>query len=341
VIDTVELIWGRSLGTAERRIDAPRAGRRAEPAADPIRLDINDLVDKFGSPNGELKKHQYESGEYVAGTWKVGDVTLMYQEGRVELRASLPKVLVGRNDVVLDERDTHRALRQLVALGQEAIDHPLSLEEARPRRLDLAYQWDVPSVDFVLEHLKTAMNVRRKRFTYNVSPGGGRSIMWGYGARKSYGYRFYDKGAEIAEKAQRAREDTMRDAWRRGDIDKLLRYELQEKRPGRVRLIHEQGYTATAIREALNAPFETLARVPRYTFESLIVQDGVAIAGCTLYLVEHPDGLSTIRRVKSPATYYRWRMRTREAVNLDVGDWKLEIPDDAFGPGVSLWQAAA
>ena len=158
MIDSAVLTWGHALGTTERR-----ARRVAEPVAAPVRLDLLELVDRLGGDEGQVRAIKYGDGDWpVFGHWKVGDVELLYREGRVELRASLPKLLTGRNDVVLDERGVHDGLRELVRTGEELTRHPLELREAVPTRLDYAYQWEVPSVAFVLEHVKSAFAPARK-----------------------------------------------------------------------------------------------------------------------------------------------------------------------------------
>lgn len=346
MIDTVELVWGGRFGTAARRADAPQSGRRREVVADPIRLNVMDLGRRLGTDDGQVRIQLFGDRTWTGGHWRIGDaITLMYRTGRVELRASLPKLLVGRNDVVLTDCGVHEALRELVAQASDAIAHPLSLREAVPRRLDYTYQWDVPSVTAVLEHLKTALNVPRKRRTLNVDPRGGASLVFGYGSR-SWGIRFYDKVGEMAAAgiADPVVELDVETKWivpetHARERDRLLRYEVQEKRGPRLRLIHERGYTAGDVRAELARPLTPLGEIRTRDLAGLIGEHGIAGAFAAAFVAEHGDEALAALRVRGAHrnTVSAWRRRGR-IVEQALRGWHPVIPRTAFvAADVGLW----
>jgi hypothetical protein len=350
VIDTAELVWGHLLSSDARRVDAPGRGRRFEPTSPPIRLEWDELLARRGSPRGEVQRRVYGDGEATLGGWQVGDVTVQYVEGRVELRASLPKLVTGRNDVVLDEHGVHDGLRTLARIGGELVGHELELRHAVPKRLDYVYQWEVPSVANVVECLKSAFAPARKVRTENVSPFGGRSITWGYGTKRVL--RFYDKRAEIAEKAARAgelgrgkeRREAMLELSR--DFDTLLRFEVQDKRREKLHLVHENGYTAHAARRELETAIVRLQSktIACANFEALLRSHGdwvhaVAYTAAAFHFLEHPENLTVATRFLSRRAKYAWRRRVREA-SLAVAEWLPVIAPDAFVAASSLWDFA-
>lgn len=334
MIDSVALTWGHALTTSSRRPERPRSGRKVEPLSPPVRLDFPELVERLGCEEGQVRSIRYGDTWPVFAHWQVGAVELLYREGRVELRASLPKLLTGRNDTVLDERGVHDGLRELVRVGRELTRHPLELREAVPTRLDYAWQWDVPSVAFVLEHLKASFHPARKLRTENVSPKGGRSFSWGYGSQRVL--RFYDKVGELRARG----EETDR------ELDTLLRYEIQERRRQKLRLVHEHGYRAGDVRHELEHAIASLATVSLRDFRELLDTYGsyphrVAYALGSLYLVDHDEFWPVLRKVTSKSTIYRWRKRANRAAAIAVGDFDFHIPPHAFDSGESLWTAPA
>lgn len=360
LIDSATLTWGATLSTAERR-----ARRSFEPTSPPIMLNWNELGDRLGRDDGEIRVIGYKGGQQPYGHWQVGDVDLLYRDGRLELRASLPKLLTGRNDVVLDEAAVHAGLRKLRDVGAELIDRPLDLAQATPTRLDYVYQWEVPSVAFVVEHLRSAFSPARKLRTENISPLGGRSITWGYKSAKVI--RFYDKTAEVAEKAakevvhglprdrleamqpherrraivyarQKAREQAFKDA----ELDTVLRYEIQDRRRPRLRLMHEDGYPGWRAQEELERTVDVLGTVSSRDFAALIDSYGdwphaIAYAAASLHFADHEADLAVVRGRVSRRAYYAWRRRTRQAA-LAVADWTPRLPPAAFSSGSSLWR---
>jgi hypothetical protein len=331
MIDSVALAWGGSIGTAERRTNAPRAGRRAEPVSPPVHLDMRGLHERLAGDDGQLtvKRYGHDETPYVAGHWQSGSIDVLYREGRLELRASLPKLLTGRNDVVLDERGVHDGLRELVRAGAELVQHPLELREAVPTRLDYAYQWQVPSVAFVLEHVKAAFAPARKLRTEHVSAKGGRSLVWGYGSRRVI--RFYDKVGELAAHGEESEHE----------LDTLLRYEIQERRRPKLRLVHEQGYRADVVRRELAQGVQVLGASALHDVEALLDSYGdwphaFAHVMAALHLAEHDEFWPLVRTRLCRNAYFAWKKRAREAA-LAVGDWQPIIPLNAFDAGSDLW----
>lgn len=327
MIDSIRLVWGHAIGTAPRR-----ARGVTEPLAAPVRLDIDALGKRLGDTDGEITTKTWgDGGPSRYGHWQVGNTDLMYREGRVELRASLPKLLLGRNDVVLDERAVHDALHKLVDVGRELTQHPLDLREADPARLDYCYQWEVPSVAFALEHVKAAFAPARKLRTENVAPAGGRSLVWGYGSKRLI--RMYDKVGEL--KAHK--EDIPVGA----ELDVLLRYEIQEQRRLHLRLVHEDGYRAASVRRELEHGLKALTAIAAYDVDAILAGYGefkfaMPFVLATLYLVEHDEMWPWVKKNVSASAYYRWRARVAEMA-MTVGDVRLDIPEDAFESGSTLW----
>lgn len=339
MIDSVAFVWGQAIGTAERR-----ARGEAEPLSPPVRLDFDRLGDRFGRGEGEITTKTFGDGEPARyGHWKHGAIELMYREGRLEVRTSLPKLLVGRNDVVLDERGVHDALCELVretnaaltGCGVNATSPQLSLRTADPARLDYCFQWQVPSVAFALETMKSSFHPSRKIRTENVSPAGGRTLMYRGGKRV---VRFYDKVGEMLAR----KEDIPPDV----ELDTLLRYEVQDRRRGHLRLVHEDGYRAGAVRRELDVGIKGLSALAVRDLDAILASYGeskyaIAFTLRDLYLVDHEEAWPWVRKHASDSAYYRMRQRVRAAA-LAVGDLDVEIPHGAFESGASsLWTLEA
>lgn len=395
MIDTVSLSWGHEGF---------------------VRIDWDDLVERFAGEKGRVteitptgdrrwrvRHHSFLNKTHATdnrsagcpspakryGSWKVGDITLMpgRESGRVEVRASLPKVLMGRNDVLLDRSGVHDALREVVGRASELLRVDLSLEDARPFRLDYVYQWEVDSVAGVLGEVRKALKAPRKDLTEWVSRTGalGRSLYYGLGTKDVW--RFYDKAAEVAQneivsvahgiepeefddlidpellrwmspgerkaqldlamrererKVRNARRDVREQILRDANIDELLRFERQDRRPKVVRRIHADGYQPLDVLTELRRPLESLESVVLRSFEDILAAEtgqhriGNAIAKWALS--EHPELLPVLRKEVHRNTYSRWRKRARESA---VRTWAPEIADDAFGDDVSAWEEAA
>jgi hypothetical protein len=349
VIDSVALVWGggQRAPTGRKAVD-PFLDQR--PTRPPLYLDFETLVESLGSQEGEARKVRYGRDEKAMGNWTIGDVGVLYRDGRLELRGSLPKILTGRNDALLDARGTHDGLRELVRLGDSLIRdareranelrqrdgtitsfdlRPLTLEDADPSRLDYVFHWDVPSVGFAIEHLKSYFKPGRfdKLRTEHHAPKGGHSLVYGYGSKRVI--RFYDKVAELAAHGEESS----------APLDTLLRFEIQDRLRDRVRSIHHGGYTATAVRRELQRTVSGLG--------ALACRDvGAMLEGASsrailptfgyLHLVEHDEMWPIVRGLVTPRTYQRYRRRVRELA-LQVADWAPVIPDDAFESGASLW----
>jgi hypothetical protein len=336
MIDSVALVFGHAIGTTPRRVDAPRSGRRAEAVAAPVRLDMDELAARFGDDDGQVTSKRYGDKEPSFGQWPHPDgADILYREGRLELRASLPKLLLGRNDVVLDERGVHDGLRELVRIGSDVAGYKLELGEAVPTRLDYCWQWEVPSVAWILEHLKASYMPPRKQRNEIVAPKGGRSLVFGYDkSRRSI--RFYDKVGELAARGDESVHD----------LDTLLRYEIQERRRDRLRLVHERGYNAVDIHRELEHGVASIAAVASRDVEAILAAGreewwgAIAFTLGSLYLVDHGEMFPVLRRVVSNNTYYAWRRRARE-LKLQVADWSPRIPLDELQRAHWRDQAAA
>jgi hypothetical protein len=352
VIDSVAFVWGGKTGSSARRVDAPKGGRRREVVSDPIRLDWDHLVKRLGG-DGAVREIHYERGTWKAGHWKDGAIDVMYREGRLEARASLPKLLLGRNDVVLNERGVHVALRQFASRVSEALDHPLSLREGVPTRLDYAYQWPVASVAAVQEHLIQSFRMPRKVRDHIVSPRGGRTLFYGRGS--PYALRFYDKVGELADTRNDPTVeldwDTFGPLIEHGSeggprqLDKLLRYEIQDRRSmGELRLIHERGYRAGDVQAELARPVAGLLEVWARDVEALLESRGGnrALAGvlASICLAEHQELLPLIRNRFHRNVHDRWRQRAQEARLALHAAWQPVIPEGAFrsSGSESLWR---
>ncbi len=373
MIDTAVLAWGKATPTPDAvRVRRPSGVRGLEdfaarfPASPPVYLDWNDLRSRLGSPDGELRQILYKESAALRGHWKVGDVELLYTDGRIELRASLPKLLTGDNAAVLDETGVKHALTKLVALGNDiagtawvgtpharkSVPITLDLASAVPRRLDYCYQWHVASVAFAFEHLKASFAPSRKVFHEIISPQGGRTLTWGYGGAKRT-IRFYDKGAEVTEKLTRAGE-LRRVKSHRVDCrcsrcgtspyphDTILRFEIQDREHNnRLRCIHEKGYAAADIRGELNRVLSLLRVTAIADLETLLVDATPERVGTiirSLWLREHPEAWAVLRKHLPRPTYYRWRKLARE-FELGTADWVPKIPDEAFEPGTATLTA--
>jgi hypothetical protein len=355
VIDSVALVWGGRTGSSSRRADAPKAGRRREVVSEPIRLDWDQLIERLGSDDGQVREIHYAHGKkWKGGHWPVGHaIDLMYRDGRLEVRASLPKLIAGRNDVVLNERGVHVALRELASRAGDAIGHPLSLREAVPTRLDYCFQWPVPSVAAVLTHLKQTFKPPRKVQEDIVSPRGGRTL-W-YGPRSKYGLRFYDKVGELVASGvepdvEIADWETVAPLIEHGSehssrqLDRLLRYEIQDRRSkGELRLIHERGYRAGDIRAEMTRPIAGLLEIWTHDLDGLIDRRGgnraIANVLASLHLAEHEELLPLIRNRVHRNVYDRWRRRAKDAA-LAIHAWQPVIPETAFRSvgSESLWR---
>lgn len=255
----------------------------------------------------------------------------MYSEpaGRVELRCSLPKLMTGRNDELLDATATHDALRHLAAVGSDAIGVELNLREGRPTRLDLVYDWEVDSVTETLDWIERGLSTPRRLRTRNVSPRGGTSYVVGYGSgRRSRVLRFYDKGAEAREK----KETTSLER------DKVLRFELQEQRPEHLALVHEDGYTPGEITRRLQKeldPLSTLVAVGVGEYLDRRTPAGnrrrISSSLGYLHLAQNPQLWGHVRERISESSYHELRANARRAM-LAVTPWWPAIPLDAYGP---------
>lgn len=334
MIDSVQLVWGHAIGTSERR-----ARGRVEPLAPPVRLDLDRLGEHLGRADGEITSKTFgDGGPTRYGHWKTGTLELLYREGRLEARASLPKLVLGRNDVVLDERGVHNALRDLVTEVHELVDGcgvdgppALTLREADPTRLDYCFQYEVPSVAFTLEHVKAAYAAARKLRTENVSPNGGRSLVWGYGTKRVI--RMYDKVAELTARKEELPPDA--------ELDVLLRYEIQDRRRPHLRLVHEDGYRAAAVRRELQNGIAKIGKIAMKDLDAILATYGdfpyrVPYVLSDLYLVDHDEAWPWVRKHVGRSTYFRMKQRVAVAA-MTIGDVRLGIPDTAFDAGSSLW----
>jgi hypothetical protein len=328
VIDSVALTWG-----AVRASSLPRIARGvAETLADPVRVDLDEVADRLGREHGQVRAQEHNGRLKCYGHWTRGAVEIMCgHSGRLELRCSLPKLLLGRNDMLLSQGGVHEALRRLCEVGSDAIGVPLELREAVPTRLDLCHQWQVPSVAEALERIKAGYAPARKKRTETVAARGGRSLVYGYGSKRVL--RFYDKAAEVREH----REDSGY------EIDTLLRFEIQERRRDVTRLIHESGYRAIDIREHLQQALDPLATLAVGSLESYLtaaVEAGnrISVALGHLYLAQHPSAWPIVRKLLSKSGYYQLKARARGAA-IQVAPWMPVVPEDAFDDAVpGLWE---
>lgn len=354
MIDTAILVWGKKTGTAAR-LAAPSFDRRqAELVAEPVWLDIDALALRLGN-DGNVTSKRYGDHEWQGGHWSLeGGIELMYREGTVEARTSLPKHVTGRNDLLLTDVGVHAGLRSVTAKVSEAIDHPLSLREAVPTRLDYVFQEEVPSLRAALTHIERELGDRRRR-TLNKDPRGGWSLVYGYGSGAgSYVVRFYDKVGELRAHGfdpgnvtheldvpvEYVEAASLGHGW---DVDHLLRYEIQDQRGDVVRLIAENGYRAGDVRERL---VEKLARIgPMHSRDlaALVGERGdhkyaVPLALAAAYLADNPDAWPLVEAFMSSSSRSRWRGRARHAANATF-DWQFEIPRTTFAAGAgSLWE---
>jgi hypothetical protein len=350
MIDTVELVFGHT---------------------EPLWLDVDSIVAELGSDDGQVKRLRFGDREKEYGMWKVGHVLLMLgrQSGRLELRASIPKLLTGRNDETLDVAGVHEGLHELVRRGGDLVGKKLTLKEARPRRIDYVNQWDdVESVRAVLAQIRASFNPPRKPVTeWSASSGAlGHSLVYGYGTR--HALRFYDKGAESAEQqlvevthgltpeelealSPAARELKLKEARREAreqvltdaNLDTVLRYEVQDKRPNVVREIHANGYNAAAVEEQLRRPLEAIPEMRVSGFADVLAQEPdwphrFAYAVAKHALAEHPEHYWPVARKNLHRnTYSRWRRRARGAARRT---WEPTIPEGAFGSAdLTAWDA--
>jgi hypothetical protein len=356
VIDTVAFVWGVATPVSTF-VDEPRGrARRRSIVHDspPVYLEWPDLLDRLGSPNGEVRRMRYGDRVVDVGHWKVGDHELLYTDGRVELRASLPKLLVGSNIAVLDEAGVHDAMRELVRVGSETAGATLALETMVPSRLDYCVNWELISVDWALEHLKASMPSRAK-FDETISRRGGHTLYWGKGSKRVL--RWYDKGAEALDAAIKSGEVT----WTKGHrlncrceqcgpapfpIDTILRFEIQERRRGQLRRVHERGYRAADVREELQRTIGKLADLQMYDLRELASTRPPMTVGVYIrsqWLRDNPAAWKILREHFPASTYHRWRQQSREKL-LGSAGWTPHVADDAFESAASnLWrdQAAA
>ena len=336
MIDSIALVWGHAIGTAERRARAI-----AEPRSEPVRLDLRALAEKLGAGEGNVTTKDFgEGAPSPYGQWQIGSVGIMYREGRLEARASLPKLMLGRNDVVLDERGVHDALHELVRVTTELVGNtgasgqpstpPLTLLEADPSRIDYCFQWKVPSVAFTLEHIKSSFHPSRKEIQLNESASG-RTLFYKGGKRQ---FRFYDKvGEMIAHKDEYAPPAS--------ELDTVLRYEVQDRRRAKLRLVHENGYRAADARFELQHAIEQLGACALYDVDAILATYGeyshrVAYTLGAMYVAEHDEILPWLKKNVGKATYSRWKKRAR-VVAMTVGDFDPTIPSNAFEGDSSLW----
>lgn len=335
MIDSVALTWGHATGSTPRLANAPRTqgGRRAEPVAAPVRLDLERLVERFGTAKGEVRSIRYGDKQPSFGQWQHEGCDVLYREGRLEVRASLPKLMLGRNDVVLDEPHVHRGLAEVARVASDVAGYPLALREAVPTRLDYCFQWEVPSVAWILEHLKASYAPPRKQRNEIVSPKGGRSLVYGYDKGRRT-IRFYDKVGELKARG----EESM------FDVDTVLRYEIQERRRPRLRLVHEHGYTAVDVHRELEHGVASIAAVACRDVEAILNAareewwGAIAFTLGALYLVDHGEMFPVLKRVVSKNVFYAWKRRAR-SLALQVGDWRPDIPLTELAASSSIWQS--
>ena len=374
LIDTAVLVWGSSHVPTQRLARGPFDYRSTLP----LYVNFADLSGRLGSEEGPVRTITYGEDEYRYGHWQEGAAELLYSEktGRLELRGSLPKLVVGRNDIVLDQVSVHEGIRRLVEVGSELAGWRLDLAEAVPSRLDYCYQWEVPSVAFVLEHLRSSFRPGRrdKIRTEIVSPlFGGHSLVWGYRTKRAL--RWYDKGAEAAERAyksgeleqlgighelaadlpledlrreiRQARRRAREAATSRGEalgyrLDGILRFEIQERRPEQLRTIHKHGYTGRSVQVELERAVAALGAVAYRDLDELLAATPrrriPRVLGC-LWLQENEPAWAIVRRHMGRSAFYALRRDTYET-QLAVGDWRPEIPINAFGRSCSLWKLA-
>lgn len=337
MIDSVALAWGHAEPVESKDAHGGTNRRRRqnfEPLAPPVYLDVDELAERHGYDQGQVRSIKYGDKQPTFGHWQEGVVDYLYREGRLEVRASLPKVLTGRNDVVLDEVQTHEALRELVRRAETWAGHPLDLRQAVPTRLDPVFQWEVPSVRWIGQHIKSTLHPARKLVTEHTNPKGGYTLAYGMGSKRVL--RFYDKAGESISKG----EETAL------ELDTVLRFEIQERRRGHVRLLHERGYRGHDVHHELERALEGLGAVAMRDAEAIIAaaadswRHALAYTLGSLYVVDRPEILPVIRHHFSYNAAYRWRQRAR-AHALEVGTWAPEIPFDVFGASSSpLWALA-
>src|SRR5207244_11853362 len=127
---------------------------------------------------------------------------------------------------------------------------------------------------------------------------------------------------------------------RDAELDTHLRFEIQDRRAGNVRLIHENGYRACDVRQELERALCGLA-VESSDFAGVLrtyppnAPHRVAYAGASLYLYEHPPALSVVRNEISRRASYGWRRKARSA-GLYVGAFGFPIDPHLFEAGSSL-----
>lgn len=331
-----------------------------------IDSDWDALVERLGTEHGQVQERHYGDRTKRYGYWKLGAFTLLRgrESGRAEVRASLPKVLGLQNDVVLSATATHEALRELVANVGEILETDLDLERARPLRLDYVIQWDVPSVAGVFRELRSAFNPPRKPRTEWVSSDEslGRSLYYGMGGK--HVLSFYDKRAEMVaqtlleashglplevlemmhplereveiRKAKREERDRI---IKESEIDTLLRFEVQDRRPKVIRRIHENGYLPSEVMHELAGPIAPLQTIALRDFEQILAaepqwQHRVMAAVGKWALAEHPELWPSIRKHTHRNTYSRLRSKVRQSAPRS---WSPAIPPDAFGAEASVW----
>jgi hypothetical protein len=346
MIDSAALAWG---------YDEPLRG-----------LDFDQLVERLKSEDGQVRTLRFGDRVKEYGAWKIGDVIVMpgRQSGKVELRASLPKLLTGRNDEVLDAAGTYDAFRDLAARGSDILGIDLALEEARPYRIDYVFHWEVASVAALLNELRTVLAPARKDMTYweNSSGALGRSLYYGLGTK--HVLRFYDKGAEQAAhdlvavehgltaeeldamnplerdlKIKAARREVREEVLRTADIDRILRFEVQDRRPNVIRRLHAEGYPPSDIAAELAKPLRKLQMEPLHAFEDVLAREPewrhrFAYGFLHWALPQHPEVLPVARRELHRNTYGRMR---RMAPKTGPRTWAPDIPAAAFGPPSNLW----
>lgn len=304
MIDSVALTWGGSLGTMTRL-----ARGQAEPVSDPVYLDLERLHAKYAR-FGELTTKRYDrAGVHEGGNYNFGQVQLLYQPGRLEARASLPKIITGDlNDVVLDVRGVHDALGMLVERVNDLVTdcgvvdpktrvrrpvEPVTLREARPTRMDYVVQWEVGSVGWSLELLQSGFHPHRANMSFEKSIQGGRTLYFGKGGKRVL--RFYDKGAEVMYRRSKeighhvdrdqleamneldrrrallnAKRLAREEARRDAKLDVTLRFEVQDRRTDHVRSIHELGWRACDVRHQLEKALSGIAIEAELDFPALL-----------------------------------------------------------------------
>lgn len=331
-MDSVVLRWGSQRGSQLAAIENPFSGRKVDGPADlDLRREVvvDELAARHGASHGEVQSRIYPRGESILGHWKFGPVDLMVSDtGKAEVRASLPNLYVGRNDIVLTVLETRLALELLALVARMATGCSLlTVENARLCRADFCVQTVVASVSHVLKALERAWSPPRRAITTTwVAKGmkGGRSLVFGYGT--PYVIRLYDKNAERASKGQLVPDEL---------FDRLLRIEVQERRAGALEGTRREGYSADTLMQSLRSPFERWPLIVAPAISGEMRPRARLEAMAHRYLAEHPELLASMRNAIPPSEWWRYSKGAREAAATELDGWTFEIPDDLPQSGMA------